>query len=71
MKVESLTLYPEERTCRRPPTDQVLRLFSHVARHVVERPDGAVETFEPELTEIQLQVLRLLAVPPSAYTATR
>lgn len=69
--VESLTLYPEERTCRRPTTDQVLRLFSHVARHVVERPDGVVETFEPELTEIQLQVLRLLAVPPSAYTATR
>ena len=70
-EVASLTLYPEERTWRRPTTDHVLLLFRHVARHVVERPDGAVETFEPELTEIQLQVLRLLGVPPNAYDASR
>jgi len=68
--VEFLALYSEERRSRRPTTDQVLRLFSLVARHVVERADGTAEAFEPELTEVQTQVLRLLGVPLSAYTKT-
>ena len=65
--IESLLLYPEERACRRPTAEQVLRLFAHVARHVVERPDGAPETFEPELTDLQARVLQLLAVPLTCY----
>ncbi len=65
--VESLPIYPEERRCRRPTAEQVMRLFAHVARHAVERPDGTRETFEPELTELQAQVLRLLAVPQDRY----
>jgi transposase len=65
--VESLPLYPEERRCRRPTAEQVMRLFAHVARHAVERVDGTRETFEPELTDLQNQILRLLGVPTERY----
>jgi len=65
--VESLPIYPEERRCRRPTAEQVMRLFAHVARHAVERADGTRETFEPELTDLQTQVLQLLGVPQDRY----
>lgn len=65
--VESLPLYPEERRCRRPTAEQVMRLFAQVARHAVERADGSRETFEPELSDLQTQVLRLLGVPQDRY----
>lgn len=64
--VEELPLYPEERLCARPTTEQVLRLFSLAQRHVLRR-QAEVEVFEPELTDLQRQVLRLLGVPPRAY----
>lgn len=67
--MESLPLYPEERRCRRPTAEQVMRLFSHVARHEVERPGGEREIFEPELTDLQDQVLRLAGVPRTRYTS--
>lgn len=68
--VEELPLYPEERLCKRPTTEQVLRLFSLAQRHVLRRP-GEVEVFEPELTDLQRQLLRLLGVPPRAYRSAR
>jgi transposase len=65
--VDNLPLYPEERACRRPTAEQVLRLFAHVARHAVVRPDGSRETFEPEFTELQSKILNLLNIPPERY----
>jgi transposase len=65
--IESLPLYPEERHCRRPTAEQLLRLFANVARHVIERPSGKREIFQPELTAMQSQVLRLAGVPQSRY----
>lgn len=65
--VDALPLYPEERRCRRPTAEQVMRLFAHVARHVVERPGGTRETCEPELTELQAQLLHLAGVPQTRY----
>jgi transposase len=65
--VAELPLYPEDRPCRRPTAEQVMRLFAHVARHAVERPDGSRETFEPQLTELQTQILDLLDIPRDRY----
>jgi transposase len=65
--VASLPLYPEERRCASPTAEQVLRLFAHVARHVVLRGDGATERFDPELSELQIRVLNLLGVPLDRY----
>lgn len=43
--VEELPLYPEERKCKRPTTEQVLRLFSFSERHVLERNGKLVQVF--------------------------
>jgi transposase len=72
MKRERLTalpLYPEERACKRPTTEQVLRLFSHAQRHVLSRAEHTLQVFETEFTSLQRQVLALLGVPPGAFRA--
>lgn len=61
--IQELPLYPEERCSRRPTAEQVLRLFSLAQRHVLSAGDQVVQIIEPELTDLQRQVLRLLSVP--------
>jgi len=65
--IQELPLYPEERCSRRPTAEQVLRLFSLAQRHVLVAGDQVVQIFEPELTDLQRQVLRLLSVPEQVY----
>jgi transposase len=66
-KIDVLPLYPEERLCKRPTTEQVLRLFSLAERHVLHRRGSPVQIFHPELTDLQKQVLGLLGVPERAF----
>jgi transposase len=66
-EIRELPLYPEERLCREPTTEQVLRLFSLVERHRLFDGDDQVQVFEPQWTELQRTILRLLEVPESAY----
>jgi len=66
-QIEELPIYPEQRQCRRPTTEQILRLFSLAQRHVLMRADHTVQLFHPELTELQRQVLDLLGVPRHSY----
>ena len=66
-RVAELPLYPEERRCKRPTTEQVLRLFSHAERHVLFRAGRPVQVFHPELTELQKRILDLLGVPVRAF----
>ena len=65
--IKSLPLYPEERKTQRPTAEQIFRLFSLTQRHVLEHKKQQVRTFEPELSSMQSQVLKLLGVPESAY----
>ena len=44
-RITELPLYPEERRCKRPTTEQVLRLFSHTERHVLLRNGRLVQVF--------------------------
>ena len=67
----NLPLYPEERTTQRPTAEQVLRLFTLAQRHVLCRDNKDVRVFEPELTDLQQQVLALLKVPETAYSRLR
>jgi transposase len=69
--IQELPLYPEERCSRRPTAEQVLRLFSLVQRHALVAGDLIVKIFEPELTDLQRQVLRLLSVPEHMYRVSR
>ncbi|MFU8841919.1 MAG: IS1634 family transposase [Nitriliruptoraceae bacterium] len=65
-----LSLYPEDRGCAAPTAARVLEIFTGVARHHLHRDGQLVQTFQPELSELQQQVLDLLDIPTSAYTGT-
>ena len=68
-QIAQLPLYPEHRACAQPTADRVLELFAGLARHHLTRDGQHIQTFPPQLTTLQQQILRLLDVPTSAYTA--
>ena len=70
-KIEDLPLYPEERVTHRPTAKQILRLYSLTERHHLYENGRKVQVFEPELTDLQKQVLSLLGVPEMAYCRGR
>jgi transposase len=65
--IEELPIYPEQRQCRRPTTEQILRLFSLAQRHTLLSGGHTVQVFDAELTDLQRQVLTLLGVTLHAY----
>ena len=64
--VDSIPLYPEQRDCKAPTTPRILELFDRVEwfRHV-GRKEAAL--YPVQLTELQVDVLRLLGVPKTLY----
>ena len=66
-QLEQLPLYPEQRKCKRPTTEQTLRLFSLTERHTLVQGGHLVKVFQPEFTDLQRQVLDLLGVPINAF----
>ena len=66
--LDNIALYPEFRDCKAPSTERILEIFSTVARHQLHRDGTLIQTFEPQLTPQQQQVLDLLGLPHSAYT---
>jgi len=67
--IPELPIYPEQRQCAHPTTEQVLRLFSLAERHRLMQRERTVQVFCPSLTDLQRKVLALLGVPPTAYTS--
>lgn len=66
--VPELALYHEGRTTRAPTAARVFDLYADTARHHLTGHDGkTVQTFEPQLDDLQRQVLDLLGVPLDAY----
>ena len=65
--IDKLPIYPEQRQCAHPTTEQVLRLFSLAQRHHLLQHERTVQLFELKLTELQCQVLALLGVPEHAF----
>jgi transposase len=70
-KITELPLYPEQRDCERPTTEQVLRLFSLAERHQLMHDDKTVQVFNVEFTDLQRQVLALLGVSENAFRVSR
>ena len=64
-----LSLYPEDRGCAAPTAARVLEIFAGLARyHDLHDRDGQhLKTFQPELTDLQRQVLDLPDIPTSVY----
>ena len=69
--IEQLPLYPEDRANHRPTAEQIFRLFGLVQRHLLIEEGHVVQVFEPDLTELQHEVLRLLGVPSTRYQGSR
>jgi len=65
--IKSLPLYPEERESKLPTASTVFRIFSLIDRETILSDSHELAVFEPELTELQLQLLDLLNVPRSSY----
>jgi transposase len=68
-RIKELPIYPEQRLCKRPTTEQILRLFSLAERHTLIRDDATVQSFPAQLTDLQRQTLDLLGVPERAFLA--
>ncbi|GAA4382618.1 IS1634 family transposase [Agromyces bauzanensis] len=66
-----IPLYPELRNCPAPTAPRILEIFNDIQRHQLIDHDGQiVQTFEPELTDLQQQVLDLLHIPTNVYNST-
>ena len=61
--------YPEDRGCRAPTATRALAIFSGLARHRLLNGDHLAQVFPPQLSALQRQVLDLLGVPETTYTA--
>ena len=68
-KLPELPIYPEQRRCKHPTTEQILRLFSLAERHTLLRIERPAQVFRPQLTDIQSQTLDLLGVPETAFSS--
>jgi transposase len=66
-KIDRLPLYPEERECRAPSTERILDLFAPLQRHRLIQRGRLMETFEPELTSLQEQIVGLLGLSISEF----
>jgi transposase len=66
--VSELALYHEGRTTRAPTAARVFDLYADTARHHLTTHDGEIaQVFQPQLDDLQRQVLDLLGVPLDAY----
>lgn len=65
--LEGIALYPELRNCPALSVARVLEILDDVQRHCLMRSGEVVQVFEPELSELQLQVLDLLHAPRAVY----
>lgn len=65
-----IALYPELRNCPAPSAPRILEIFHDVQHHQLIDNDGqTVQTFQPELTDLQQQILNLLHIPASVYNS--
>ena len=67
-RVRALDLYYENRPCKRPTTEQILKAFDGLMVHrLIERRGARRHHYPPQLTRLQRRVLRLLGLAPDAY----
>jgi hypothetical protein len=67
--LDAIAAYPEHRACTAPSADRIFEIFADLASHDLHDAGGAhVQTFDPQLTPIQQQLLDLIGLPQTAYT---
>ncbi len=68
--ITDLPIYPEDRSCTAPTAARVFDHLAPLQRHHLIRDGHTLQTFEPQLTPLQTQLLDLLGVPGAAYTTS-
>ena len=68
-QTRDIPLYPELRACETPSAERIFTIFNDLTRHELHRDSKLVQTFEAELNPLQQQILDLLGIPATAYTA--
>ncbi len=66
-RVESLPMYPEGRSCRRPTSRRLIDLFEPLQRHTLEDAAGHPIILASDLSPLHRQLLHLLQVPAGRY----
>ena len=69
-QITDLPIYPEDRSCTAPTAARVFDHLAPIQRHHLIRDGHTVQTFEPQLTPVQAQLLDLLDMPAAAYTTS-
>ena len=69
-KTAKIPLYPELRGCAAPSTERILEIFADTQSHRLYQHDQLVQTFPPDLTPLQQQVLHLAGLPADSYRPT-
>ena len=66
--MKKIPLYPEHRACASPSAVRIFEIFDGLARrHLIGTNGQMIQTFPPELTELQAVLLDLLGVPKDRY----
>jgi len=68
--VTELALYHEGRTSKAPTAARVFDLYADATRNHLTAAGQPVQVFEPDLDDLQRQVLDLLGVPAGAYLSS-
>jgi transposase len=68
--ITTLRLYPEDRRCTAPTAELIYTAFAPLTRHHLHQHNQHIQTFHPDLTPLQHQLLDLLNITPDAYTPT-
>ena len=66
--IASIPLYPEERDCEAPTTARLLEVLEGLQVHHLWDGEKIIQTFPPDLTRLQKEVLALTGTPIGEYT---
>ena len=68
--IKTLPLYPEERRGEAPTAARVIEVFGNLQRHILSAEGGQrVQTFLPEVSELQEKTLGLLGISAKCFLA--
>ena len=67
-KINSIDVYPEERESKSPTTNSIMNLFDKNYRYeLIDENKRVLKHFHDEMSEVQMQVLKLLEISESTY----
>lgn len=67
--LKSIPIYPENRECRRPSAEKILESLARISRHELRENGEVKEIFTDALNDLQQEVLKLLEIPLTRYSA--